>query len=287
MAGDSAREQARRAREKSARLERYAEMWEKGADGESHTAAALEKLDAEWTHIHDLRWPGRKLANIDHIAIGPGGIFVIDSKNWSGNITIKENVLRQNGYRRETAVAACADATLAVGQLLPRYMDRMKPVICFDREEEISGWAREVMLCSTANIAEMLSSRPQILSRVEVAQATAAIRRSLTLKSSPMPSAPRKRAPRQSAPARSPRPSAPAWNPRPNASYRNPRPPAVPAPGSRKGLSRFFVGLGIWFCLVIAISATLSALTIDAGYGTIPMVLAGVVSWLVAGRVGP
>ena len=121
MAGESARERAQRAREKSQRLARYAEQWEKGADGESTTAAALVSLGPEWTCWHDLQWPGRRFANIDHLAIGPAGIFVIDSKNWSGTITVKDNVLRQGGYRRETAVAGCADSALAVGELLPRY----------------------------------------------------------------------------------------------------------------------------------------------------------------------
>jgi hypothetical protein len=41
MAGDSARDFARRQREKAARLERSAENWERGADGEAATAAAL------------------------------------------------------------------------------------------------------------------------------------------------------------------------------------------------------------------------------------------------------
>ncbi len=99
MAGESARDRADRAREKAERLARYAEQWEKGAEGETHTAAALERLGAGWICWHDLKWPGRRLANIDHLAIGPGGIFVIDSKNWSGRIEVK------NGYCARTAIS--------------------------------------------------------------------------------------------------------------------------------------------------------------------------------------
>lgn len=168
MAGESARDRARRAREKAERLERYAEKWEKGADGESRTAAALGLLGPEWTHWHDLRWPGRKLANIDHLAIGPGGIFVIDSKNWSGSLTVKDGVLRQNGYRREAAVAGCADSAVAVGELVPRYLDRIRPVICFVRDQEIEGWARDVMLCSTTNLVSMLASREAVFGPDEI-----------------------------------------------------------------------------------------------------------------------
>jgi hypothetical protein len=149
----------------------YAEQWEKGAEGESQTAAALAQLGPEWTCWHDLRWPGRRWANIDHLAIGPAGIFVIDSRNWSGAIIVKDGVLRQNGYRREPAVAGCADSALAVGKLLPRYMDRVSPVLCFVRDEPVKGWARDVMLCSTTNLVAMLTSRPAAFGIDEVSDA--------------------------------------------------------------------------------------------------------------------
>ena len=85
MAGESARESARRQREKAARLQRSAELWERGADGERATAAALDALPKDtWTVFHDVRWPGRKFANIDHVAVGPSGIFVIDAKRYKG-----------------------------------------------------------------------------------------------------------------------------------------------------------------------------------------------------------
>jgi superfamily I DNA/RNA helicase len=36
-----------------------------------------------WVLLADRRWPGTSGANIDLIMVGPGGIFVIDAKNWS------------------------------------------------------------------------------------------------------------------------------------------------------------------------------------------------------------
>jgi hypothetical protein len=103
--------------------------------------------------------------------IGPGGIFVIDSKNWTGAVSVKDGVLRQNGYRRESVVAGCADSALAVGELLPRYIDRVRPVLCFTRDENIEGWARDVMLCSTANVVPMLLTRPGMLGPDEITDA--------------------------------------------------------------------------------------------------------------------
>lgn len=165
VAGESARDLAKRQRDKAERLMRSAELYERGAEGEAATARALESLDAaEWTVFHDVRWPGRKLANVDHVAVGPGGVFVIDSKNWSGRIEVKDSVLRQNGYQREKTVVAAAEAASAVSLVTRDVQGRLAvPVLCFVRDEPLTGWARDVMVCSTVNVTEMLMSRPTVL----------------------------------------------------------------------------------------------------------------------------
>lgn len=103
MAGESAREHARSQFDKAARHKRVAERYERGADGEHATAEALAPLEAQgWVARHDVAWPARPRANIDHVVIGPGGVYVIDSKNWSGDVEVRDQVLRQNGYSRES-----------------------------------------------------------------------------------------------------------------------------------------------------------------------------------------
>lgn len=163
MAGESARDEARRAREKAERLARRADMFEKGAEGETATADALAALPASWTAIHDVRWPSRRLANIDHILVGPGGIFVIDSKNWSGKISVANAHLRQNGRSRMKAVAGSVDAALAVAQLAGPHADKVFAVLSFATEEPLSGWCDDVMVCSTSTLTQMLASRPTVL----------------------------------------------------------------------------------------------------------------------------
>ena len=162
MAGESARAYARRKREKGERLIREAERWERGAAGEAATAAQLDTLRAQgWVVFHDVRWPGRPRANIDHIAIGPGGVFVIDSKNWAGSIAVRDGVLLQNGRRRESTVAGAGEAALAITGLLGDLP--ATGVLCFVRDEPLNGSARDVMVCSTSNLTAMLTSRPPIL----------------------------------------------------------------------------------------------------------------------------
>jgi hypothetical protein len=54
--------------------------WRRGAAGERRTARLLDPLQWHgWVVLHDLAVPGSR-ANVDHLVIGPGGVFVIDSK---------------------------------------------------------------------------------------------------------------------------------------------------------------------------------------------------------------
>jgi hypothetical protein len=60
--------------------------WQRGAEGERRTAQLLERLTRDgYVVFHDLAVPGSP-ASVDHLAIGPSGMFVIDSKQWSGRV---------------------------------------------------------------------------------------------------------------------------------------------------------------------------------------------------------
>jgi hypothetical protein len=58
--------------------------WEQGASGERIVGARLDKIDGIEV-LHDRRIPGSR-ANIDHIAIGPGGVYAIDAKLHGGMV---------------------------------------------------------------------------------------------------------------------------------------------------------------------------------------------------------
>ena len=56
--------------------------------GQRRTARLLAPLERQgWAVLHDLAVPG-SAANIDHLAIGPGGVFVIDSKQYRGRLQL-------------------------------------------------------------------------------------------------------------------------------------------------------------------------------------------------------
>jgi len=165
MAGESADAVARRQRQKVMRLQRSADLWERGAAGERATAKALDSLPSEsWVVLHDVRWPGRPFANIDHVAIGPGGVFVIDSKNWSGSVELAGDALRQDGRTRARELVSARESAAAVArQLLFLPSVQVVSVLCFVGSD-VTGWVGSVLVCNTSNVAHVLTSRRPVMS---------------------------------------------------------------------------------------------------------------------------
>jgi hypothetical protein len=63
------------------------QRWLRGAGGEQATAVILDTLPSRrWVVLHDLRIPGSR-ANIDHLVVGPTGVWVIDSKTTRATVT--------------------------------------------------------------------------------------------------------------------------------------------------------------------------------------------------------
>lgn len=93
--------------------------WSAGAVGEERVADALMGLEQlGWVIMHDVAWPGRPRANLDHVLIGPGGVLIVDTKNWSGTVTVDPTRgLRCNGYRNAMEIAALDAARQAVAPL--------------------------------------------------------------------------------------------------------------------------------------------------------------------------
>jgi hypothetical protein len=61
----------------------------RGASGEAAVAGSLgtRTADGPTVLLHDRRMP-RGRGNIDHLAISPNGIFVIDAKDWTGKVSV-------------------------------------------------------------------------------------------------------------------------------------------------------------------------------------------------------
>lgn len=61
--------------------------WLRGAEGEEAVGEILESLTSDgWHVIHDVSF-GR--GNIDHVVVGPGGVFSIETKSHAGRISLE------------------------------------------------------------------------------------------------------------------------------------------------------------------------------------------------------
>jgi len=58
--------------------------WRVGALGEFWTSEELRKLGQKWTVLNGVRVPAADgtMREIDHVAVGPGGVLVVDTKLW-------------------------------------------------------------------------------------------------------------------------------------------------------------------------------------------------------------
>jgi hypothetical protein len=71
----------------------HIENWRLGSHGERRTARVLRPLAREeWAIWHDR--DGGDGTNIDHVAVGGAGVFLLDSKNYSGEASLENGELR-------------------------------------------------------------------------------------------------------------------------------------------------------------------------------------------------
>jgi Nuclease-related domain len=106
-----------------------ARTWRRGAAGERHTARLLDRLTRDgYVVFHDLAMPGNTSANVDHLVIGPTGLFVIDSKQWTGSVHQSADGLAwHNHYPLDRTLETVRWEAEAVGRLLGTHTT---PLVC-------------------------------------------------------------------------------------------------------------------------------------------------------------
>lgn len=70
------------------------DSWIKGLRGERAVGRALEKLPPTFRVLHDL---DTGHGNVDHVVVGPTGLFAIETKEWEGRFTERGGRLFHNG----------------------------------------------------------------------------------------------------------------------------------------------------------------------------------------------
>jgi hypothetical protein len=119
-------------------------VWARGAEGERRLGGALATLTADdLVVLHDRRLPSSK-TNIDHLVVGPNGIYVVDAKRYTGLVELRSsgtsfrpgpNKLYVAGRDRSKLVDAMSKQILAVDAVTKDLLATMPvpitAVLCF------------------------------------------------------------------------------------------------------------------------------------------------------------
>jgi nuclease-like protein len=116
---------ARRALARLQRVHPRRWAWRSGADGADEVGAVLAGLvrkDSRWRVLHDIPL-GKDGADVDHLVIGPGGVYAVDAKHhpgaclWVGGDMFLVDGVRHPyvRYSRHEAVRASRTLTAACG----------------------------------------------------------------------------------------------------------------------------------------------------------------------------
>ncbi len=141
--------------------------WRRGAQGEERVAARLaKKLDDRWVVIHDLTI-GTQGANLDHLVIGPAGVFTLNTKNLKGRVTVYDKAVLHNGQNHHFLPKARAEAkkvakqlTSAIGTPVPV---RGVIVLTGSAEADVKGSPIDVRVIGYLRLARWLQGLPEVL----------------------------------------------------------------------------------------------------------------------------
>jgi hypothetical protein len=146
--------------------------WRRGAAGERRTARLLGPLERHgWAVLHDLAVPGSR-ANLDHLLIGPGGVFVIDSKQYRGRLRLDAvGKLWHGRYSLAPALRAVSWEADQAARVLPDPGLAVVPVMAVHGAQV--PWGKVVMdgvpVVAARRLPSMLRALPAVLGPERVA----------------------------------------------------------------------------------------------------------------------
>jgi Nuclease-related domain len=149
--------------------------WRRGAAGERRTARLLGPLERHgWAVLHDLAVPGSR-ANLDHLVIGPGGVFVVDSKQYRGHLQLDRSGRLWHGrYPLAPTVRAVSFEADQAAQVLPDPGVAVVPIVAVHGARV--PWGRVVMdgvpVVPARRVPSMLRELPAVLGPERVVSLT-------------------------------------------------------------------------------------------------------------------
>lgn len=145
-----------------------------GSEGERQVGRLLDVLDgAGWHVLHDRRKHPRSPANLDHVVIGPAGVLVIDTKNWSGGpVRLDDRGMRLGSWRKDDALRGARADAASVAELARAVVPAVHcvGVLAFVQDAGLQQRAfhQEVVLVQAEELLPWLTNLPRLLTCQQV-----------------------------------------------------------------------------------------------------------------------
>jgi len=149
-------------------LEAAADRYYGGAGGEYDVGVVLSRLPQEF---HLFNGVGFYAGDVDHIVVGPTGVFVVETKNHSGTISLKDGCLCRNGelLDRDFVHQATAEAMYVKGRLNPQVQCHVRPLVVFTRAKvRVQTAVGGVRIVALSSLIDTIIDRELSLSPEEI-----------------------------------------------------------------------------------------------------------------------
>jgi hypothetical protein len=152
--------------------------WYKGALGEIAVGRLLERLGPEWAVLHAVP-VGAGTSDIDHVLIGPAGVFTLNTKNHAGqSVWVAGRTLMVAGKKQRHLYNASYEATRAAKLLTRKVNEPVEVtgvvVVVAPKSLTVRERPSGVAALTDRQLLRWLSGRPNILTPRQIVEITAA-----------------------------------------------------------------------------------------------------------------
>ncbi|WP_074712359.1 nuclease-related domain-containing protein [Arthrobacter alpinus] len=154
--------------------------WYKGALGEIEVGKVLAGMGSGWEVLHSVP-VGKADTDIDHVVIGPAGVFTLNTKNHSGQkVWVGGNTFMVNGTKTtyiSKAVSEARRAARVLGKATGREVNVAALLVLIEpRSLTVKTGLDGVEIVNAGNLRRWFSRQPHILHAAEVERLAAAAR---------------------------------------------------------------------------------------------------------------
>lgn len=163
----------------------WIEQYQIGAWGEEQTARVVEPLLRRgWVALHDL---STLKANLDHVLTGPGGVFVLDSKNLHGTVEVVGEAMsltrpgtEKAAYVSDSLALSARRQAMDVNRMLRqrgglRLWVHAVVVVWADFPQQVAA-GRNMVFVHGDHLVDWLGRQPARLNAGQIAEVSAALR---------------------------------------------------------------------------------------------------------------